>query len=123
MTKQIIIISNQKDSAWVKAVTEALEPFGQVTVFLEKEAQAEIQKRSCDLILIDASTIETDAAILIQPLHKLHSNTPIVVNTLSPTWRRAREAFMAGAVDYIRCSLDKEKIRLTYQSFLYTQSK
>lgn len=121
MEKQIIIITNQVDSAWVNAVTEALAPSGKITVILEQDAQEIVQKQATDLILIDASSTETDAAILIRPLHHLRPTTPIVVNTHSPTWRRARDAFMAGAVDYIRCSLDKEKIKLSYQPFLYTR--
>ncbi|MCB8942483.1 MAG: response regulator transcription factor [Ardenticatenaceae bacterium] len=123
MTKQIIIITNQAVSAWVTAVTEALNPFGQVTVTLEKDAQAVVQQDDFDLILIDASTIDMDAATLIQSLHLLRPTVPIVVNTLSPTWRRAREAFMAGAVDYIRRSLDKEKIVLDYRPFLCAENK
>jgi DNA-binding NtrC family response regulator len=123
MTKQIIIITNQTDSAWINAVIEALALLGQVTVSLEYEAQAIVQRQSFDLILIDASTIETDDVALIQLLHDLRPTTPIVVNTLSPTWRRAREAFMAGAVDYMRRSLDPEKIRLSYQPFLCSQAE
>jgi DNA-binding NarL/FixJ family response regulator len=34
----------------------------------------------------------------------------IVVVTDSPTWSRSREAFEAGATDYIRKLLDKEDI-------------
>jgi DNA-binding NtrC family response regulator len=121
MEKHIIIITNQTDSAWVNAVKEALAPPGQVTVTLEKEAHEVVKRHSVDLILVDASSIGTDVAVLIKPLHSLRPSTPIVVNTLSPTWRRARDAFMAGAVDYVRCSLDKEKIRLSYQPFLCTR--
>lgn len=118
MTKQIMIITNQKNSAWVKAVTEALIPSGQVTITLEDDAPKMVRLRPFDLILIDASTIETDAVTLIKPLHELCPQTPIVVNTLSPTWRRAKEAFMAGAVDYVRRSLDIETIRLAHQPYL-----
>ena len=123
MTKQIIIITNQTESVWVNAVIEALALLGQVTVSLENEAQAAVQRQVFDLILIDASAIETDAAVLIQLLHDLRPTTPIVVNTLSPTWRRARQAFMAGAVDYMRRSLDPEKIRLSYLPLLCTQAE
>lgn len=118
MTKYILIITNNPDSLWVTTVREALSPLGQVLVILETEVLDEITARNYDLILIDASSIETETAVLINPLHLSQPFVPIVVNTTSPTWRRARDAFMAGAADYVRRTLDKDKILAECQDFL-----
>lgn len=118
MTKLILIITNNPDSLWVATVREALTPLGQVMVVLESDVPQQITARLYDLILIDASTIDTDTAVLINPLHLSQPRTPIVVNTTSPTWRRARDVFMAGATDYVRRTFDKEKILAECQDFL-----
>jgi DNA-binding NtrC family response regulator len=108
--KQMIVITNYPDSSWLKTVVEALAFVAQVEAVAEQEVWTAVQKTPYDLILIDTSNINGDVVTLVKEVHQFLPTLPIVVFTTSPTWRRARELFLAGATDYVRRSLEKETI-------------
>ena len=110
MAKNLLAISNHPDSTWLQIVNDALQPLGALQVVSEQEAPLEIETQDYDLMIIDATAIDGDVSTLVVQLHGQRPTVPIVVATTSPTWQRARQIFLAGASDYIRRSLDKEKI-------------
>lgn len=110
MTKQIIIISNQLESPWLATAIDALQSFGVSHVFSEENIFNQSSVKLCDLILIDASSINTDLVEMIKQLCRNYYKKPIVVMTNSPTWRRAKEVILAGAVEYTRRTFDRKKI-------------
>jgi DNA-binding NtrC family response regulator len=116
--KNFWVVSNKPESPWAKTVQDALAPLGQVHFTTEEEAITQIGQYSCDLIIIASGDIEGEIGSLVQKIHEVKPDVPLVVTTNSPTWRRAREVFLAGATDYIRRTLDKEKILSFYQNVL-----
>ncbi|MCP4421573.1 MAG: hypothetical protein GY805_33595 [Chloroflexi bacterium] len=114
----LMVISDKPDSPWSTTVNEALMSLGKLYFFAERDALTQIGKQSYDLIIIASGDIDSDMGVLVKQLHASRPETPIVVTTNSPTWRRAREAFLAGATDYVRRTLDKEKILLFYKKIL-----
>jgi DNA-binding NtrC family response regulator len=116
--KNFWVVSNKPESPWAKTVQDALAPLGQAHFATEAEAVTQIGQYSCDLIIIASGDIEGEIGSLVQKIHEVKPDVPLVVTTNSPTWRRAREVFLAGATDYIRRTLDKEKILSFYQNVL-----
>jgi DNA-binding NtrC family response regulator len=110
MARNLLVISNDPDSVWLEIVGDALQSLGELQVVSEQEASMQIKVKDYDLMILDATAISGDIATLVARLHKERPNVPIVVATTSPTWQRARQVFRAGASDYIRKSLDRERI-------------
>lgn len=107
---QIIVVSNKSQSEWLFAVTKALEPLGYVRIMSENDAFAQIISSPPALVITDASAIEKKITAYVSQLHNSQPDLPILVVTASPTWRHARSIFLAGAADYIRKSLDIDRI-------------
>jgi DNA-binding NtrC family response regulator len=106
MRNNILVVSNKTDSAWLHTVAKAAHVLGQVQIVAEKAALAQLSAQGYDLIVLDAAETTTDVATLVTQLRDAHPNVPIIVATTSPNWQRARQAFRAGASDYVRKSLD-----------------
>ncbi len=118
MAKNLLVISNAPDSAWLQTVGDALQSLGKLQVASEQEAPVQIKVKDCDLMILDATAISGDIATLVARLHEKQPDMPIVVATTSPTWQRARQVFMAGASDYIRKSFDRERILTSVREVL-----
>lgn len=112
-----LLIHNRQNQHWVQIIEEALTPLGDVQLKEEKEEYHQINLKNYDLIIIDAA-IEGHLPQLISDFHAQEPQARLIVMTASPTWRRAREAFRAGAIDYVRKSLDKKEILATMQGAL-----
>lgn len=106
--RNLLIVSNTPDSTWVRMVTGAAALLGNSELAFGREARARAEAKVYDLIVIDATSTGCDAVVLVADLHQRQPGTPIVVATASPTWQRAKQAFLAGAADYVRRSSDQE---------------
>ena len=115
---QIIVVSNKSQSEWLFAVTKALEPLGYVRIMSENDALAQINSSPPALVITDASAIEKKITAYVGQLHNSQPDLPILVVTASPTWRHARSIFLAGAADYIRKSLDIDRILVICKELL-----
>ena len=108
--KNVAIIGNNADSLWVTAVRDALAHWGTVQFWPEHEALTDLKDNPPDLLLVDASTLKTDAVQFVTSLNRVNPYMPIIVATTSPTWRRARDLLLAGATDYVRRTFNKQLI-------------
>jgi DNA-binding NtrC family response regulator len=116
--KNMMVVSNKPDSPWSDTIRLALSPLGKPHFITETEIMAQIDTQSYDLIIIASGDIDGEIGDLVKKLRFSCPETPIIVTTNSPTWRRAKEVFLAGATDYIRRTLDKNKILSFYQEVL-----
>ena len=66
------------------------------------------------LFIIDATYVE-DVPSMIQHIRMRYPHPRVLVVTSAPSWSRARDALKAGAVDYIKKSLDAECVRQSIQ--------
>ena len=103
--KQIGILSNNIQSPWLKQLIEVLAVLGELTICAESMLHEEPDE-AYDLLLVDASGLQMDLAERVAWLNGRFPNTPVIVLTSSPTWRRARDVLQAGAADYMRRSFD-----------------
>jgi len=114
-----LLISEKEDSSWLSVVAAALAPFGRLQIAPSQQALSLIQQQAQRMVILDAADVE-DPSKLIADIRTIRPGSCVVVATASPTWRRARDAFQAGATDYIRKSLSREELR---QAFVEALSK
>lgn len=120
MKYTFLLIGEKMESQWPLILEQALSPLGTLLMVSETNA-VQIVAQSCyDVIIIDAGVVR-DAVRLVSLLREKHPKARIIVATASPTWQRARETLQAGAVDYIRKSLDEKQLRSEIQAVLETQ--
>jgi len=108
--KSFLLISETEDSSWLSVIATALAPLGHLQVAPLSEALGLIQRQPQQMIIIDAADVEEPSA-LVARIRAVCRGARVVVATASPTWRRTREAFRAGATDYIRKSLSKAELQ------------
>lgn len=113
MSAKILFITTLQNRAFSQVLSEVLLPYGKLDV-----TTWEHQPRIADyrFIFLDAGVLaELDTADslsgLVSQLSKFYPQAPILVTTSSATWKRTREALLAGAVDYIRQTLDPDSLR------------
>jgi DNA-binding NarL/FixJ family response regulator len=104
-----LLIGTSDDDPWRHAVQNATASLGTLESASEADAFRLIWDQEYDVIIIDAAKVE-DVFRLVSSLRTQKPDARIVVATVSPTWTRAREAFRAGATDYIRKSMNGQEI-------------
>jgi DNA-binding NarL/FixJ family response regulator len=112
-----LVVSKTSMPPWVAAVRRALSDLGALEVVPEDQAAEAVAGRPYDLILVDAGVVD-DAAVLVSSLRKERTGLRVIVFTSSPTWERARAAMQAGAVSYVRKSLEDKEIRSAIKAVL-----
>jgi DNA-binding NarL/FixJ family response regulator len=112
---EFLLVGNATEMQWFSVLQRALLPLGKLRSVSEEEAIQAVTGRHYDVIIIDATAIR-DVASLVLRLHAQQHQARIVVATASPTWQRAREVLRAGALDYIRKSLDEKDLRSKIQA-------
>jgi DNA-binding NarL/FixJ family response regulator len=90
---------------------------GKLEVLPEKEAMQHILQYKYDVIIVDAAAVGNEV-LLISRVRAQQPQARIVVVTASPTWRRAREALRAGAMDYISKSLSEREFLSAFKDVL-----
>jgi DNA-binding response OmpR family regulator len=107
--RRFLLIGGSHDDPWRQVVEEASASLGTLQIVREVDALSLTRQQSYDVVVIDAAKVE-DVFCLVSCIRAQRADARILVATASPTWKRAREAFRAGATDYIRKSLNKKKI-------------
>ncbi len=113
----LLIGGTEMQMQWSLALQQALSPLGILRIVPEEEAVRAVTQDRYDAAIIDAGAVH-DAILLISRVRAQQPELRIVVATASPTWHRAREAFLAGAADYVRKSLNVEKLLSTLNDIL-----
>jgi DNA-binding NtrC family response regulator len=106
----ILLISKTADSTWLSVVAAASARFGPLDIVPLQEALDLLRQQPRQMIIVDAADFD-DPPRLVTQIRAVHPGARVVVATASPTWRRAREAFQAGATDYIRKSLSIRQLQ------------
>lgn len=110
MSNRILFVSNYPDSTWAAVIVPELQSLGDVNIHAEEDALAKVDSLQYDLVVIDASGVETDLAELVDRLCCDKQKRSVVVATSAPSWRLARDVFHAGAADYIPRNFDTENL-------------
>jgi DNA-binding NarL/FixJ family response regulator len=106
---RFLLIADSPDDPWRQVIEEASASLGTLHIASELDALSLTWQEDYDVMIIDAAKV-ADLFLLVSCIRTQKPDARIVVATASPTWRRAREAFRAGATDYIRKSMNKEVV-------------
>ena len=118
--KQIAILSNNEHSPWLKHTAEVLSSLGKLMVYAEDVFAEDTEELfDVNMLVVDASGLQMELAERVAWLNGRFPKVPIVVLTSSPTWRRARAVLQAGAADYMRRSLEDERLLERCRSLLH----
>ena len=112
-----LLVSTKIETQWVSVLRQALSPLGSLHIMSEEEVLPADILTCYDLIIVDAGAV-CDTVSMVSRLREEQPRARIVIATASPTWKRARDALQAGAVDYVRKSLDEEETRSRVQAIL-----
>lgn len=118
MAIHFFLLTRPEKVAWAQVLRQALASLGTLEIVWEEEVEERICQQEGKAVLIIDAGAARDTPALVAHLRQKCPTSPIVVATASPTWRRAREAFLAGATDYIRKSWDPQELRRVLQEIL-----
>lgn len=117
MTHNFILIAD-KPSRWRKRLKEAISPVGELRTLTEKKARTLSQTSRNDVVIIDESRVKR-AEELINAFSTQFNPPPIVVLCARPPdWEHALRLFKAGATDYVRRYIEKDKLAMFFKELL-----
>lgn len=106
-TKSFLLVDNEQNHQWHAVLRDTLMPLGTLRVANEAEAVSLVMSAHFDLIIVDAAV--RSVPLLVARIRTQHPAGSIVVVAADPSWHKAREAFQAGASDYIAKTLDRSE--------------
>lgn len=115
--RTFLVISDMEETPWISALQRALSSLGKLEILAEDRAVAAIERSDYDLVLVDAGMVE-NATLLVARIRARSDRARVLVFSSTPTWRRARDLLLAGAMDYVRKTLDEEELRYLIESVL-----
>lgn len=116
MSAKLLCIISSNNRAFAEILSDSLLIYGDLDI-ASWESLPDISGYA--LILLDAGVLadisQPDSlAGLVEFLLSKDENAKIIVTTSSATWKRTREALLAGAKDYIRQSLEPESLKNSF---------
>jgi DNA-binding response OmpR family regulator len=98
----------ERNNQWCTLLRDVLAPLGSLEV-MQEESTLDCPLGCYDIVIVDAAGVR-NVPSMVAHLRVERPQACVVVVTASPTWERAREAFQAGAADYIRKSLHRGEL-------------
>lgn len=112
-----LLVSDSSEQYWSGILKETLTPLGGLEVVGDRAALKRMSEQDYRAVIIDAGVLD-DFMPLTSRLRAQHHDARIIVVTPSTEWEAAREAFRAGATDYLRRSVDKQELLLMLKQAL-----
>ena len=112
MTKEVftLVICDSEDlDYWQQMRAGILQDLGPVNILNQETALQSKPEHKIDLIVIDLADVGNIPSILFA-MQSSYPDSKIVVISIAPTWKQAREAFYLGAVDYTRKPYDQSEM-------------
>lgn len=106
---EFLVISNSRERHWCESLRDTLAPIGPLRIEAEERAVELIMLGRHDFVIVDATVVD-NVALLLARIRAQHPRAYIVVATANPSWDKARQAFQAGASDYVSKSFDATEI-------------
>jgi len=112
MDTRFLFISTPLNRTYADVLAGVLTPYGKLDICTWQEMPDLL---GYTLVFLDAGILAdlkgfNSLTNMLDQLFSHHPQVRVLVTTSSPTWKRAREALVAGAVDYIRQTLDPNSL-------------
>lgn len=112
-----LLVSEGRDANWQDVLERAVHPLGHLEIVSADLAVNRVMQHTYKAIFVDASATD-DFSLLTSRIRGQQPDARILVITAAPTWKRARDAFQAGATDYMRKTLSKDDLFEALQAAL-----
>lgn len=119
LSKSILLGSHRPQDRW-EALRRALATLGNEVEVASQASMPQIGWINYDLVVLEVGFIR-DLRATIAVIRRENPDARIIVFSASPDWKEAREAMLAGAVEYARKSLDYETVLTTLKKRLDKQ--
>ncbi len=117
----ILFLGGPDVSPWLETLRKVASALDGVVKAIDQASVQRVLWRDYDLVILDAGVFN-DLPSTIAWICSQYPETRIVVFSSAPTWKQAREAMLAGAMDYARKSLNREYILSTLKKNLARQA-
>jgi DNA-binding NtrC family response regulator len=108
-TGKTLLLSGSGDQTWEKHLRMAIEILNKELDVATEMAIDDLPWSDYDLVILDAGAISNMTEIISQVrAHNMAAR--IILFSSSPTWKQAREAMQAGAMDYAPKVLQRDQI-------------
>ncbi|HXU38727.1 MAG TPA: response regulator [Blastocatellia bacterium] len=106
---EFLVISSSREHHWYETLRKTLAPVGTLRIETEEEAVKLVMSVGYDLVIVDATVVD-NVPLLLARIRAQRPSAYVVVATANPSWDKARQAFQAGASDYVSKSFDATEI-------------
>ena len=115
-----LLISDNKP--WKELLERVLQPICRLETDADARngldrVRARADGKQYDVIVIDAH-MSQDIPSLVHQIVSAQPGTKIVIASAAPHWRQVKQAFLAGASEYIEQSEDESSLARTFQELL-----
>ena len=117
LKKRFLLIAARESRLFGETLARVLKPYGALEVVTWPEWVASaLDPVTYEFVFLDAGILADEKSLdslaeLVRSVLQRWPSARVVVTTASPTWKRAKEALQARAVDYIRQALDETDLR------------
>lgn len=118
MKTRVLIADDEKDICKALEFVLKREGYDVVTVNSGEEAVERFKKEAFDVVLTDLKMGKLDGIGVLQQVHEISSDTPVIIMTAFASVESAVDAMKQGAVDYIVKPFHNEIIKLTIKKVL-----
>jgi DNA-binding response OmpR family regulator len=109
MKTRFVLITADTDDIWAQELASILQPLGKLKIVPQQNFSTDKLSPSCQLVIIDATAV-TQVNTLISEVRQSDPERRVIVMTASPSWRRARASFDAGAQDYLSKNIRSDEV-------------
>lgn len=103
--KKFLLLDGQSGKYWLKTLDSAITSLGGELIVRNIMLKERLDWGEYDYVILDAGTVAIIPEAIKEIREKNQSIKAIVVSA-APRWDQAREAILAGAVDYVRKESD-----------------
>ena len=115
MAFRFVLVSATHGGAWAEVLRARLALLGDMDCITQDGIGPEVSQYA--MAFVDSTEVTAPGTCVARLLSGAQS-TQVVVLTASPTWRRAREMFEAGAVDYLSKSMPQAEFLAAVEAIL-----
>jgi DNA-binding response OmpR family regulator len=107
-----ILLVGSSLSPWTSVLSDAVQSIGKLRIIDPALLETGQPVEPPGLYIVDATYVD-DTPALVRRIRRQECKARILVVTLLPSWECARALLKAGAVDYVKKSMDRRSVQET----------
>lgn len=116
MHTHFLLVNHPSKTSWLPVLEAALAPHGTLHSAAPQRAWETLRRKKPSVVIVDAAV--EDAPKLVADIRARYPQVRVAVATDTPSWKCARAAFQAGAIDYIYQASSQGDLRRIFASIV-----